>query len=104
MFFTASIMLAAGCVPSSAALMMSTGEAEVVDVRSVRRVPITTIALSSLGSSALCVLAASAGSSLCALAGSASSSDVAIAVDANRVRRPIPVVPCAIEMPFEYGG
>jgi hypothetical protein len=42
MFFTASMTFAVGCVFSSAALIMSTGEAELATERSVRRVPKTT--------------------------------------------------------------
>jgi hypothetical protein len=48
MFFSWSIMFADGCVVSSAALMTSTGDGELASVRSVRRVPSTT--MSSLGS------------------------------------------------------
>ncbi len=43
MSFSTSRTLVDGCVCSSVAPMMSTGEAELVSVRSVRRVPRTTI-------------------------------------------------------------
>ncbi|GGE90341.1 hypothetical protein [Sphingomonas prati] len=45
MFFSWSIMLAAGCTAKSAALITSTGEGELASVRSVLRVPSTTISL-----------------------------------------------------------
>ena len=44
-FLIESMMFAAGWVASSVALMTSTGEAELVSVRSVRRVPRTMISL-----------------------------------------------------------
>ena len=88
MFLTVSSRFAVGCVVSSCELMTSIGEAELVTVRSVRRVPVMTIWSESTGE----VPAAGAGAVGGAAGTSCAAAGVAMivareAADAKRVRR-----------------
>ena len=90
MFVTVSSRFAVGWVVSSAELMTSIGEAELVTVRSVRRVPVMTIW--SLSTVAVAGAGPGVGPGAWAAAGFAITIEAMVATDARRER----LIRCAL--------